>query len=293
MEINSDLVGTPLKPLTRTIDWPEIMYFAASVDDDNPYFFDDERDEGIVAPPVFSIIANWPVVKNINDLVDHEDFPLEVLSTIVHYSEHVKIHRLIKPNDKLTITGKFATITPHRAGTHAIIRLETRDQENKLVTEEFIGGMLRGVECVGGGKGLEEHPQIIQHEIGSQPLWQETIHIDALKPYIYDACTNTSVVPIHTSKQFARMVGLPNIILHGTATLALAVKTITNKELDRDPFRIKEIACKFTGMVLPNTDVVLNLNEKAPKDEPEHYFFDILNNDGRKAISQGYIKISN
>ncbi|UCG00304.1 MAG: MaoC family dehydratase N-terminal domain-containing protein [Candidatus Heimdallarchaeota archaeon] len=291
MEINSDLVGTPLKPFTRTIDWPEIMYFAASVDDDNPYYFDDEQDEGIVAPPVFSIIANWPVVKNINDLIDYEEFPLEVLSTIVHYTEHVIIHRLIKPNDKLTITGKFTTIIPHRAGTHVIIRLETRDRENQLVTEECIGGMLRGVECIGGGKGLEDQPQIIQHEIGSKPLWQETMHIDALKPYIYDACTNTSVVPIHTSKQFARLVGLPDIILHGTATLAMAVRTITNKELEGDPFRIDEIACKFTSMVLPNTDINLILKEKAPENAPEHYFFDVFNDEGRKAISQGYLKI--
>ena len=293
MEIHSDLVGTPLKPFTRIIDWPEIMHFAASVDDNNPYYFDDERTEGIVAPPLFSIIANWPVIKNINDQIDSEDFPLEVLSTIVHYTEHLKIYRLIKPGDKITITGKIATILPHRAGTHTIIHLETRDRENELVTEEYVGGMLRGVECIGGGKGEENRPQIVQHEIGSQSLWQEHIHIDALKSYIYEVCTDTTIVPIHTSKQFARMAGLPDIILQGTATLALAVKTITDKELGREPSRIKEIACKFTGMVLPGTKIDLHLNDKTPKDDPNHYFFDVFNNEGRKAISQGYLKVGN
>ena len=293
MEIHSDLVGTPLKPFTRIIDWPEIMHYAASVDDNNPYYFDDERDEGIVGPPLFSIIANWPVIKNINDQIDSEDFPLEVLTTIVHYTEHLKIYRLIKPGDKITISGKIAGILPHRAGTHTIIHLETRDQENELITEEYVGGMLRGVECLGGGKGEENQPKIKPHDIASQPLWQESIHIDALKSYIYEVCTDTTIVPIHTSKQFAHMVGLPDIILQGTATLALAVKTITDKELDRNPFRIKEIACKFTGMVLPNTEVSLNLSCKTPENDLEHFFFDVWNNEGRKAISQGYLKAEN
>jgi acyl dehydratase len=291
MKIHSDLVDTPLKPVTRTIDWPEIMHYAASVDDNNPYYFDDERAEGIVAPPLFSIIANWPVIKNINDQIDSKDFPLEVLVTIVHYTEHLKIYRLIKPGDKITITGKISAILPHRAGTHTIIHLETRDKESELVTEEYVGGLLRGVECIGGGKGEENLPQVIQHETSSEPLWQEHIHIDALKSYIYEVCTDTTIVPIHTSKQFARMVGLPDIILQGTATLALAVKTITDKELGRDPFRIKEIAGKFTGMVVPNTDVILHLNDKVQKKDFEHYFFDVFNNENRKAISQGYIKV--
>ncbi|MFW9904439.1 MAG: MaoC/PaaZ C-terminal domain-containing protein [Candidatus Thorarchaeota archaeon] len=293
MKIHSNLVGTPLKPFTRIIDWPEIMHFAASIDDNNPCYFDDEREDGIVAPPLFSIIANWPVIKNINDQIDSEDFPLEVLSTIVHYSEYLKIYRLIKPNDMLKIIGEIVAILPHRSGTHTIIRLETRDRENELVTEEYVGGMLRGVECIGGGKGEENQPLIIQHEIGSHPLWQKRIHIDALKSYIYEVCTDTTIVPIHTSKQFARMVGLPNIILQGTATLALAVKSITDKELERDPFRIKEIACKFTGMVLPNSDVILCLNDKTKKNDFEYYYFDVFNHENRKAISQGYIKVGN
>ncbi|MHA2203656.1 MAG: hypothetical protein ACW991_08195, partial [Candidatus Hodarchaeales archaeon] len=66
---------------------------------------------------------------------------------------------------------------------------------------------------------------------------------------------------------------------------------ITNKELNEDPFGIKEIACKFTGMVLPNTDVSLYLNGKILEGDQDHYFFDVYNNEGRKAISQGYIKV--
>ncbi|UCE13766.1 MAG: MaoC family dehydratase N-terminal domain-containing protein [Candidatus Heimdallarchaeota archaeon] len=293
MEISSNFVGTPLKPYVRSIDWPEIMYFAASVDDNNPYYFDDEREEGIVAPPMFSIIANWPIIKNINEHIEQEleEFPMEVLSTIVHYTEYLKIYRLIKPGDKLTIAGKIIAILPHRAGTHIVVGLEVKDQDDQLVSEEYIGGMLRGVECKGEGKVIEDFTQIPIFETQSEPSWKEIIHIDTMKPYIYDACTDLSVVPIHTSRQFAHLVGLPDIILHGTATLALAIKIITNRELHGDPFHIREIACKFTGMVLPNTDIQLCLNGKTPSNDPEHYFFDIFNEEGRKTISQGYIKI--
>ncbi|MFX0013180.1 MAG: MaoC/PaaZ C-terminal domain-containing protein [Promethearchaeota archaeon] len=287
------MVDTPLRPYTRTIDWPEIMFFAASVDDNNPYYFDDEREAGIIAPPMFCMIASWPLVKNINDHIEVEEFPYEVLSTIVHYTDHLKINRLIKPGDRLTITGKIVAILPHRAGTHIVIRLDIRDKENQLVSEDYIGGLLREVECKGEGQGKENLPEIINFKPQTEALWSKTIHIDPLKPYIYDACTDLSVVPIHTSKQFAHLVGLPDIILHGTATLALAVKTITDKELTGDPFHIKEIACKFTGMVLPNTDVNILLNGKKLEESSDHYFFDVYNSEGRKAISQGFLKVEN
>jgi hypothetical protein len=50
-----------------------------------------------------------------------------------------------------------------------------------------------------------------------------------MRPYVYDGCTNI-YFPIHTSVGFARMVGLPDIILQGTATLAYAARELADRE---------------------------------------------------------------
>jgi acyl dehydratase len=47
------------------------------------------------------------------------------------------------------------------------------------------------------------------------------------------------------------MTGLPGIILQGTATLAIALREIIEKEADGNSGRISSLFCRFTGMVLP------------------------------------------
>jgi acyl dehydratase len=55
--------------------------------------------------------------------------------------------------------------------------------------------------------------------------------------------------PIHTDRAVARTAGLPGIILHGTATLAVGVSRVVAHALAGDPARVHEVAGRFTGMV--------------------------------------------
>src|SRR4029453_13565240 len=51
-----------------------------------------------------------------------------------------------------------------------------------------------------------------------------------------------------------RGAGLADPILHGTATLALAVSRLVARDLDGAPERVREIRARFTGMVpLPSS----------------------------------------
>ncbi|UCG04134.1 MAG: hypothetical protein JSW11_09130 [Candidatus Heimdallarchaeota archaeon] len=79
--------------------------------------------------------------------------------TAFHYSEHLKIHRLMKSGDEITIKGEIVAIMPHRAGTHVILCLEAVDNKNEPVYTQYHGSMLRGVECIGGEKGKENLPK--------------------------------------------------------------------------------------------------------------------------------------
>ena len=51
MIISSKLVGTRLKAYHTDISWRHTMNYAAAVGDNNPCYFDDERDQGILVPP--------------------------------------------------------------------------------------------------------------------------------------------------------------------------------------------------------------------------------------------------
>ena len=289
MELNTSLLGTPLKKYQTKINWRETTNYAAAIQDNNPKYFDDRQKAGIVSHPMFAVSVTWPVLSRLDQFILSKDFPKEVLMTQVHYSEHLILHRLIRPEDELTITGTLKAFLPHRAGTHAVIRLEAEDKKGEPVFTEYIGAMLRGVACGEGGKA-GQMPLIPKNDSAAEVLWTSDIHIDPLRPYIYDGCSNI-VFPIHTSPSFARMVGLPGIILQGTATLAYAIRELVNKEAHKNPAGISEIACKFTGMVQPGTDIKVCCTGKKPHEDYTDVFFEVQNCDQKKAVRSGYVKI--
>jgi acyl dehydratase len=291
MKISSQLAGTYFKPCHQKIHWRDTMNYAAATDDDNPLYFDDEREGGIIAPPMFAVAVTWPVISNLPDFIETRDFPREVLLTQVHYSEHIRFHRPIRPGGELTIQGRIAAVLPHRAGTHVITCLEAQDEDEHAVFTEHTGAILRGVDCSDKGKGEKNLPCVPDRESETWLRWEKKLPINPLLPFIYDGCTNI-VFPIHTSQKFARQVGLPEIILQGTATLALSIRELINREADGNSLRLKEVYCRFTGMVLPGSDIDLKVYGGTADRTGGDFYFDVLNRDGQKAVSHGYFLLS-
>jgi len=287
MQLSSHFVGQGLKPLTRHFTWRDTMNYAAAVDDANPAYFDDDREDGIIAPPLFSVALTWPVTANIGDYLQDQTFPRELLLTQVHYTEHILFFRPLKPEATLTITGQIVAILPHRAGTHVVMRYDASDEQGRPIFTEHIGAMLRGVKCGDQGHGHSTLPLVPGPSAEEKPIWETPVSIDTARPFIYDGCTNISF-PIHTSRKFARQVGLPGTILQGTATLAYATRELINQEADGDPSRLNAIACRFTGMVQPGTDIIIRLVDRCRVAEGLEVHFVVLNHKGHKAISKGY-----
>ena len=291
MEVSSRFVGTTLKPMETQVTWRQMMNYAAALEDDNPRYFDDERPEGITAHPMLCVALTWPVSERIWEYIETPDFPKEILMTQVHYSEHLRIHRPIRPDDILTVRGRVAAILPRKAGTLMVLRYDVHDREGDAVFTEHIGGMMRGVRCLDTGAGTEQLPHIPVYQGTSPPLWEATIPVTRTAPFIYDGCTNICF-PIHTSVKFARQVGLPDIIYQGTATLALGVREMIDREAEGDPGRVRSISCRFTGMVIPGRDIRVQFLGRQSEGDADHLFFEILNAEGKKAVSDGIVTLT-
>jgi len=291
MEIDSRFVGTRFKPLETQITWRQTTNYAAAVNDNNPYYLDDTRAGGIAAPPMFSVAVTWPMREHMLEALEASGFPIQIFSTTVHYTEHLQIHRLIRPGDHLTIHGHLAAILPHKSGSLVISRYDAYDQTEKIVFTEHGGALLRGIRCTDKGAGIEELPIVPAPPLHNSPLWKTTIPIERTAPFIYDGCTNICY-PIHTSVKTAVLYGLSDIIYQGTATLAHGVREIVNRELDGAPDRIKCIACRFSGIVIPGSIIHVQLLERASSDNQLCLHFTVLNAEGKKAISNGVVIIS-
>jgi hypothetical protein len=288
--LNSELNGTHLRDYETSVNWRDIMNYSAAIGDANPRYFDDESSNGIIAHPIYPVAISWNIIGRIQEFIVSEKFPTELLLSQVHYTEHLEIHQPLSPGLELVIKGQIVAILPHRAGTHVIIRLVAREKEGAPVFTEHIGAMLRGVECIGSGSGKESLPILQNISDAVDSCWTSTLSIDKLMPFVYDGCTDI-VFPIHTSIKFARMVGLPGIILQGTATLALAVTELVNRELNREPTRVKSVSCRFTGMVLPGSNISVRMIEKRKNNTATDLLFDVCNIDGKRVISSGCLSV--
>lgn len=287
MEIDSSFAGTRLKSCSREIHWRSTMNYAAALNDDNDFYFNDERYDKLVAHPMYCAAVTWPVVEKIWEFIEADDFPMETLATQVHYSEHIQFYRLVSPGDKLLVSGTIAAILPHRAGTRVVIRFDVTDDTGQPVFTEHIGSIMRGVQCIGGGKGEETLPRINLKKNQDNSVWASEIFIDRLRPFIYDGCSDI-VFPIHTSKKFARQVGLPDIILQGTATLAYAIRELINRESDGDPSPINSLYARFSGMVAPGSEIKVILTEKDYRHDRKKLHFCVMNQEGEYVIKDGF-----
>lgn len=267
-----------------------IMNYAAGVGDDNPWYFNDEHPEGLVAPPMFSAALTWVITVNPAEYWPDRVRRPEIGGRGVHYSEFIEWHRPMKPGDRLRINAEVKAVLPHRSGTHLITEFRAVDDQGVPVFTEYTGSVLRDVTCVDGGRGQDAVPQIPRYTAHEKPLWEQRIPISPLAAHVYDACANIHN-PIHTSAAVAHGVDLPEIILHGTATLALACREITNREAGGDPRRVKDLRCHFTGMVIPGSEITVEVLGKEQHSGRKEIHFCVSDINGKKVIRNGCLTV--
>ena len=86
--------------------------------------------------------------------------------------------------------------------------------------------------------------------------------------------------------------GLPDIILHGSANITLALREVINRNCNADPTRIKRYAGQFRGMVIPGTDVTVSALETRQEGGDEVIFYEMRNDQGELAIANGVVVAS-
>jgi acyl dehydratase len=158
--------------------------------------------------------------------------------------------------------------------------------------------MYVGVASEGRGEAPAARPRMApehDREVEPAPLpaaqreegpsgWTGQIQIPATLAHVYSECARIWN-PIHTDRAVARGAGLPDIILHGTATLALAVSEVLRREAIA-PGGVRRVACRFGAMVhLPGR---LTLDADAHDDEEGRRIrFRAVTADGTPALRNG------
>ncbi len=145
-------------------------------------------------------------------------------------------------------------------------------------------GISRNVGVTGPPVVGEEPPPVPKPRDATRVVRRFEIPVDALAAHVYTECARIWN-PIHTDRAVALAAGLPDIILHGTATMALAVTQLVDAYLGADPTRVRRLGGRFSAMVLMPSTLTLEVHA----DEDGTLFFGVRTQEGALAFSQGFL----
>ena len=284
MPMNSSTVGKSTRRFRHVAEKRWLMSYAAGIGEMSANYYDTTKE--LTVHPVFTVCPEWPVVLDAQRVEGSESMTAEEARSGVHASHDVHIHRPIRPDESLYTRATITSVEQRKAGAFQMMRLETRDEESNLIVSTYQGGLSRGVSVIGGDKAIETAPLLPEMPPGTKVGPEFAVPVSTYAAHVYTECARI-YNPIHTDREVALAAGLPDVILHGTATLALTISCLIDKLLDGNAHRVKRYACRFSAMVLMPGTITLEVNGSADC----HVWFSAYNTAGEPAIRGGYIEV--
>ncbi len=293
MNISAGILGTTVGPRVHDIDARWLMAYAGALGETAPEYLDTTRAGGLLAHPLFPVCYEWPLAVDLRAKTLTDEIALRG----VHATHDLTLHRRPRSDDRLSTTATITGVEPRPPGAYVVTRFETLDADGRPVTTTDYGSLYLGVEC-------ESHPHpgpLPERERESNPLfpvddrrgpdWAADVPIPANLAHVYTECARIWN-PIHTDRAVALGAGLPDIILHGTATLALAVSEALRRQPEGAAAAVARIRCRFGGMVrLPST---LRVEGWKPTDagSGRAVAFRAIGANGRPAVRDGWLHLA-
>jgi acyl dehydratase len=289
MPLDTSLVGITAGPIAAEIDARWTMAYTAGIDDTTACYLDTRRPEGIVAHPVFPVCFEWPAAlairaKSRGSLAQAE------ASRGVHATQHMILHRPVRPPMRLTTTATIAGMEARKPGAYEVTKFETVDDKGTPVCTTYSGSIYRQVEIRGAERPAAMPKPPALAKLPAKPRSEIKVAIPTGAAHVYTECARIWN-PVHTDAAVAAAAGLPAIILHGTATLAMAVSRIVVAEAGGDPERIAEIYGRFGAMVLMPSEVMVRIHAREMANGGEAVFFEAISAEGGRAIRDGVVML--
>ena len=286
MPISSDVVGTSRGSFIATADARWTMSYAAGLGDRLDAYFDTTRPSGVIAHPLFPVCVEWIDATRGDNMVG--GLTPEEARRGVHYAHDLTLHRAVRGGDVATVTPTIVGVERHRAGAVMTTRFDAVDADGDALWTTYSKSLLRDVD-VDGPDRVDDAPDAVPlAPAAEQPDRRVALPVVAGAAHVY---TESARIwnPIHTDAGFAQAAGLPAIILHGTATLALAVSQIVDVEAGGEPERVRRIVGRFGAMVFMPSTLAVAMTRRAATPSGDTVWFEVQTDDGSPAVRHGAV----
>lgn len=285
MPLPTRLVGNTSTPVEHVVDARWLMAYAAGLGDVDACYQD--TNANIACHPLFPVCLEWPAILAGRAATEGSELTSEEAARAVHAGHDLHWRAPIQPDSVLTTTSTIVGVRASRAGAISTMRLDTIDAHGALVCQTWQTSVYRGVETLGEDRSIADAPAL--------PVFQQdtaadtsVLSVSAEAAHIYTECARIWN-PIHTDRAVAKAAGLPDIILHGTATLAMAVSAVVRAYASGNPARVSRIGGEFRGQVLMPCDLILSSH---PQSDALVTFNVSISGSEQLAIRNGFVELT-
>lgn len=287
MPLSSTVVGECAAPVVHDVTLRDAQAYAAAIGDTNPRFFDDAASGGVMAPPPFCVSLEWPAYLGIREIEGYGVTYEEALRG-VHGLQDSIFHRPVRPGDQLRTQATLVQVRRIRPGAFSLARIDTVDAATgEGVVTSYYGSVFRGVAVDGSDRELEAVPDLPKRDTDAVLDHQVRVPIAREAAHIYTECARIWN-PIHTERTVALAAGLPDIILHGTASWALAGRELIVGCANSEPARLLRLVGRFRAMIIPGSTATLAYASPCTTAAGDlRVDFALLNESGEAAVAEG------
>ena len=283
MPLNQACAGKLYPPIAVAVTRAATQKYARACNEDNPRYFDDAAPGGLVAPPMFAVVVTW--LSAISAFTD-TDLRADLMR-LLHVAQDMEFLAPIRPGDALTSTARIAAIETHPGGDTLALELEACNAAGEPVNRTLFTVLIRGRRDRGAAAEAKPAAAIVRDE----PLATvaQTLDLDQTPRY---AEASGDRNPLHVDENFARMAGLPGIIVHGLCTMAFTSRVIVDRLCGGDPIRLKRLAVRFSRPVVPGDTITTRVWAAGARGDRRLFAYETTNPDGLAVIRDGRAAIA-
>jgi acyl dehydratase len=265
------------------------MAYAAGIGAVDDSCLDDVRPGGVVAPLSYSASLEWPMMIAPSYLAAIGRDSATVYDGLVHAFQDSRFFRPVRPGMSLEVVGRVTGVKTTPAGALVVCKIVTTDRQTGApVTESWFGSMFRTTAVESDDIVSEAPPALrMRPEVSGESVERLPIDVPKGMAHVYTECADIWN-PIHTEREFALASGLPDIILHGTCTLALAMQRLAARLRPDSEHPFLRVGTRFSRMVVPGAPISLEFD---PTDE-DGVAFDVRNSAGELALTHGIVVLA-
>ncbi|HEX9682820.1 MAG TPA: MaoC/PaaZ C-terminal domain-containing protein [Acidimicrobiales bacterium] len=262
------------------------MAYAAGLGLTDERYFNTTSAGGVLAHPLFPVAPEWQMIV---DASGHVDDGLDVGERVagVHAGHDLVLHQPIGAGREVVISMRPVAAMGTRAGAKAVTRFDATSDDGAPVWTTHMTTIYRGIAVDGPDRAPLDLPVPPVRSDGPRAVIERSIDIGPNAAHVYTECARIWN-PIHTDRAVALAAGLPDIILHGTATLALGVSAVLD-HLDIDTTRVERLGCAFRSVVLMPNTLTVGIIEPAGGPNRSTTHFEITDRRGAVVVSAGYL----